>query len=247
MSPVVASAGAAALLGSVVPIPAARHRPFYPSPDQDTVQVEAFRMDAVPVTQAAFAAFVAAHPRWRRDRVPRLLADERYLAGWSGPTEPGLDPNAPVTQVSWHAARAYCKAQGGDLPTVHQWELAADATPTAAQGGRADPATLERILAWYGRGSAPPPPVGQGQPNVHGVHDLHGLVWEWTEDFNSLLIAADTREGGEEDRLRFCGAGAVSALDPADYASFMRFAFRSSLGADSTTQDLGFRCVYSAD
>lgn len=238
-------AAASALLGAVVLVPAGTHAPFYPSPGQETVQVAAFELDTTPVTVGEYRAFLEAEPRWQKGEVKRLFADERYLDRWVGPANPGaLDPLSPVTQVSWHAARAYCLAQGGDLPTVLQWEHAADATATAPTGARADADTLSHILAWYGRGGTAPGPVGQGTPNLYGLHDLHGLVWEWSLDFNSLLIASDTREGGDQDRMRFCGAGAISAIDPSDYASFMRFAFRSSLKADSTTQDLGFRCAY---
>ena len=233
------------LVGLTVQVPAGAHVPFYPSAGQETVQVDAFRMDAVPVTHAELLAFVQAHPTWQRGRVKRLFADERYLSAWAGPTDLGpLDPLSPATELSWHAARAYCRAQGGDLPTVHQWEHAADATADAPTGARQDPATLSLILDWYGRGNSPPGPVGQGRPDLNGLYDMHGLIWEWTLDFNSLLIASDGREGGDQDRMRFCGAGAISAVDPSDYASFMRFAFRSSLKADSTTRDLGFRCAY---
>lgn len=42
---------------------------------------------------------------------------------------------------------------------------------------------------------------------------------------------------------RFCGAGAVTAADKNDYASFMRIAFRSSLKAGYTAGSLGFRCA----
>lgn len=244
------AAGAALVVGVVVTLPAGVYAPFYPASDEEReVPVEAFRLDATPVTNAAFLDFVRSHPEWERGRVPSLLADSRYLVHWAGPLVLGGDaaPDSPVTDVSWHAARAYCRARGGELPTVAQWERAADATPTRATGARSDPATLDRILAWYARGGGTRPgAVGGSTPTVHGVYDLHGLVWEWTLDFNSLLVASDAREGGEGDELRFCGAGALSAADPSDYATFMRYAFRSSLTASSTTGDLGFRCAYAA-
>ena len=50
------------------------------------------------------------------------------------------------------------------------------------------------------RGPAPRrlPAVG-GAPNAYGVRDLHGLVWEWVDDFNALFIAGDSRTQGDPD------------------------------------------------
>lgn len=223
------------------------HRRFYPSSEGRTeVQVAPFTMDATPVTVARYQAFVQAHPSWQKGAPKALFADAGYLASWAGPADPGsLDRQRPVTELSWFAARAYCQAQGGDLPTVDQWEHAADATADAPTGARSDPQTLQRVLAWYGEGPGVGlRPVAQEPPNHWGLYDMVGLVWEWTVDFNSLLIAADVRESGEGEDLRFCGAGAVSATDVEDYASFMRFAMRSSMQASYTTHNVGFRCVY---
>ena len=87
------------------------------------------------------------------------------------------------------------------------------------------------------------PAVGQGEANAWGVHDLHGLVWEWVYDFGAALVASDDRERGDADRDKYCGAGAALARDPRQYATFMRLAFRSSLQARYTTANLGFRCA----
>jgi formylglycine-generating enzyme required for sulfatase activity len=46
----------------------------------------------------------------------------------------------------------------------------------------------------------------------------------------------------EDQSSRFCGAGAATAADATDYATFMRYAFRSSLRASYTVRNLGFRC-----
>jgi formylglycine-generating enzyme required for sulfatase activity len=75
------------------------------------------------------------------------------------------------------------------------------------------------------------------------VHDLHGLVWEWVLDFNGAMLGTDARKSGDRDRITVCGGGSVAASDTTDYASFMRVAFRSSLRADYTTHNLGFRCA----
>lgn len=225
------------------------YRPFYPAtPKEREVAIRAFRLDKLPVTNADFLAFVRRNPKWRRDRVEPLFADAHYLEGWKGPLDlgPSSDPLQPVVGVSWFAAKAYCAARGARLPREAEWEYAASASRILADG-RNDSAFREEILAWYARpnpGSLPR--VGSRKPNFWGVSDLHGLVWEWVLDYNSTLVTGDNRESGDKDKMRFCGVGALGADDTNDYASFMRFAFRSSLRADSTTKNLGFRCAADA-
>lgn len=79
------------------------------------------------------------------------------------------------------------------------------------------------------------------------MRDLHGLIWEWVDDFNSLLVSADSRDQNDPDRLKFCGAGALSLRDTENYAVLMRVAMLSSLKAADTTVNLGFRCAKPAD
>ena len=75
------------------------------------------------------------------------------------------------------------------------------------------------------------------------MRDLHGLVWEWTSDFNSALVTGDARGDTGLERQLFCGAGSLGASDLGNYAGFMRFGFRSSLRAGYTVHNLGFRCA----
>ena len=98
-------------------------------------------------------------------------------------------------------------------------------------------------LWWVMAVTAVLPAVGLGRPNLHGVRDLHGLVWEWVEDFNSAMVTGESRADSGLERNLFCGAGAVGAKDTGDYAAFMRQALRSSLKANNTTTSLGFRCA----
>jgi len=88
-----------------------------------------------------------------------------------------------------------------------------------------------------------PAPCRCRRVNAYGLRDLHGVVWEWTEDYSALLVSADNRNQGDPDRSRFCGAGALSVADPEQYAVLMRVALLSSLGGSDTTMNLGFRCV----
>ncbi|MEO6139100.1 MAG: formylglycine-generating enzyme family protein [Luteimonas sp.] len=208
------------------------------------VRVAPFQLMQRPVTNAQFLAFVQAHPQWRRDRVATVFAEPRYVSLWAGPTQLGASqPAQPVTQVSWFAAAAYCGAQGARLPTWIEWEYAAAADETR-RDARKDPVWLERILGWYSRPSNQPlPRAGLQAPNVYGVQDLHGLIWEWTDDFSALLVSSDNRGQDDSDKTKFCGAGALSMNDRENYAVLMRVAMLSSLEARDTTTNLGFRCA----
>ncbi|MEP6940869.1 MAG: SUMF1/EgtB/PvdO family nonheme iron enzyme, partial [Rudaea sp.] len=86
------------------------------------------------------------------------------------------------------------------------------------------------------------PAVG-GAANIYGVRDMHGLIWEWVDDFNALLVSSDSRAGDDPDKLQFCGAGAIDLQDRQNYAVLMRIALLSSLNASNSTTSLGFRCA----
>lgn len=211
------------------------------------VPVAEFLLDVHAVTNRNFLNFVRTDPRWRRSSVKRIFADANYLKHWKSDLDIGDEQIelSPVTHVSWFAAKAYCEALGKELPTVAEWELAAAAPPG---NGAARNAYKELLLDWYGKPTPERlPHVGSTFENRHGVCDLHGLVWEWTMDFNSALMMEDARGDGGGDSKLFCGGGAAAATDFSDYAAFMRYAFRSSLRGNYTVANLGFRCAKRKD
>jgi formylglycine-generating enzyme required for sulfatase activity len=240
-----ASAGAA---GEAQPppgmrlVPGGRYTPFYPVKNEQPTQVAPFYLDVLPVTNAQMLAFVRAEPAWRRSRVSPLMADTAYLSHWAGELELGPDapPDAPATFVSWFAADAWCRAAGKRLPTEAEWELAAS-PPIEDADARAE--NERRILAFYARPRGSLPRVGSTPPNAYGLRDLHGVIWEWVEDFNASFAAADARSDRERELENICGGGALGAADVSRYATFMRTAFRSSLQATYALHHLGFRCA----
>ena len=245
---------AAVLDGSgMVQIPAGTFRPLYLKQNQELAQVDEFAMDVFPVTNSQYHDFVIENPKFRRDRIPSLFSDSRYLQHWildsNGSTwipHAQMEENA-VVNVSWYAARAYCEWQGKKLPMVTQWEFVAQAGQYS-QSGAGEPGFNKRILDWYAQHNAVDElQLGQSPANYWGVHDLHGLVWEWTEDFNSILVSGESRADSAVDRNLYCAAGSVGAADPSDYAAFMRFGFRSSLSANFSLPNLGFRCVSNSE
>lgn len=212
-----------------------------PGPLQTEARVARFFLDKAPVTNAQYLEFVKARPEWQRGATPRLLADELYLTKWEAPLVLGAnaDLRGPVVRISWFAARAYCQAKGGRLPTENEWELAA----RASEGNPAPLADPQRdllIATWYGQPTpARMPPVMQRRSNFWGVYDLHGLIWEWVDDFNSRVVS----DGRRTDEAFVCGGGTLRGADKTNYAAFMRMAFRASLRGNYTTADLGFRCA----
>ena len=105
--------------------------PLYGS-DSTLVKVEEFSMDKYPVTNAQYLEFLRKNPDWRKSRIKRLFADDRYLATWESDLDFGQEnlANAPVTNVSWFAAKKYCECQGKRLPTMDEWEFVAMADET---------------------------------------------------------------------------------------------------------------------
>ena len=214
--------------------------------DADTgpASIPAFTIRTTPVTNGEYLVFVKTNRAWQRGRAPATFADGTYLHAWRSAVQlgPGMSADQPATNVSWFAAEAFCENEGGRLPTWLEWEYVAAADENVSDA-RNNPAWRARILSWYSQSSNAPLPAVGGTANIFGVHDMHGLAWEWVDDFNALLVSADSRNQGDPDKLQFCGAGAISLKDRDNYAVLMRIALLSSLSASSTTNNLGFRCV----
>lgn len=227
----------------MVTIKGSRYIPLY-GRESTVVEVKDFEMDMYPVTNAEFLKFVKQYPKWQKSKAIKLFVDGSYLANWKNDLElkDSEKPNSPVTYVSWFAAKDYCDCQGKRLPTVDEWEYVAMADETT-KDARVKPSYNQQILAWYETPRSNENTIGMHPKNVWGVHDLHGLVWEWTLDFNSVLITGESRKDVDKDANLFCGSASINATDLMNYAAFMRYAIRGSLKAKYSMKNLGFRCV----
>ncbi|HEX5127862.1 MAG TPA: formylglycine-generating enzyme family protein [Rhodocyclaceae bacterium] len=212
--------------------------------DGDTTAVAPFLLRTQPVSNREFAAFVTKHPAWRRGTVPALFADFRYLSAWNSPTDfSPLNADAPVIDVSWYAAQAYCASEHARLPTWYEWEFVAAADATR-RDARSDPVWRENILGWYEQpANMSLPAMPQDTSDIYGVYNMHRLIWEWVEDYNGLFVTADSRNQGEQKSLETCGAAALSLNDRENYAVVMRIALLSSLDGKDNIESLGFRCA----
>jgi formylglycine-generating enzyme required for sulfatase activity len=93
----------------------------------------------------------------------------------------------PVTGVSWHNCQEFIKKLNtktdGDyrLPTEAEWEYSCKAGTTTAYsfGDTITPNDANCDISNIGK----PVEVGRYNPNSFGVHDMHGNVREWCEDW----------------------------------------------------------------
>jgi iron(II)-dependent oxidoreductase len=135
------------------------------------IELSAFEIDRTPVTNAAFAEFVAdsgGEPPmyWERD-------GDGWVRTTFGDRRP-LDPALPVVHVDWHQADAFARWAGKRLPTEFEWEA-------AARGADRDRANLDQL----GFGCAPAGAYGDAASDS-GAAQMLGDVWEWTSsDFEA--------------------------------------------------------------
>ena len=217
----------------LVMIPAGRYLPFFKQKVSQSIPVAQFWLDAAPVTRGEYLEFVRRNPAWRKSQVKALFAESTYLADWSGDLSPGDDFDSPVTFVSWFAARAFCADRDDRLPTVAEWERAANA---------ANPAMVSAPDLAIPQ-SAAPFRLAMGRPgaDINSTPIEFGRTWEWAADFNSSIALGDST-GPQGRSSLFCGAG-FRANNATDYAAFLRYSFRSSLRANYALETLGFRCA----
>lgn len=205
---------------------------------QIILDVQSFQIQSHAVTVAEFKKFLALKPEWSAEKTSSLFKDTYYLKNLDESPE-----QSPVTYVTWFAARAYCQSLGLRLPTLNEWEYVAAASEKKADANREEK-FLRRILNWYGEPQdGKLKDVGSIYKNKYSLWDMHGLIWEWVDDFNSSFVTGESREDGSFNKDMFCGAGSLSSTDKENYAAYMRFAFRSSLKGKSSVWNLGFRCA----
>jgi iron(II)-dependent oxidoreductase len=125
-----------------------------------------FRIDRAPVTNRAFAEFVAA-----TGAEPPMYWEPDGGGGWVttvfGRRAP-VDPDLPVIHIDHSQAGAFATWAGKRLPTEFEWEV-------AAAGADPERANLDQ-LGW---GPAPAGAYGDA-PADSGAVQMLGDVWEWT-------------------------------------------------------------------
>ena len=155
--------------------------------------------------------------------------------------------NCPVEQVSWDDIQQYIQklnASSGQqyrLPSEAEWEYAARAGSNGKWSFGNDDAQLGQY-AWYGSNSGSKTHAAGGKlPNAFGLHDMHGNVWEWVQDYYHDSYSGAPSDGsawvagGDQGRRVFRGGGWL--IDPA----ILRSAIRGRYTPDGRNNDIGFR------
>ena len=136
----------------------------------------------------------------------------------------------PVTDVSWNDCQEFIKklnskTNGGyRLPTEAEWEYACRAgTTTMYSVGN----SLTKSDANIDSDSIKA--VGGYKPNTFGLHDMHGNVYEWCEDWKADYPegAITNPKGPASGSTRVLRGGSFSIYSPA--RSSFRFTFAPSL------------------
>jgi formylglycine-generating enzyme required for sulfatase activity len=227
-------------------IPAGGYKPLFGA-GTDRLDVKTFWIDEVAVTNTDFLKFVKKNKNWLKKNADKNLVDSNYVSHWRSKNKSfspqHADAMRPLTYVSWFAANDYCVAKGGRLPTTLEWEYvaAASANKRDASG---DQKFQEKVLLWYTTKTADYAADTKQEANYYGLKGLHGQIWEWTSDFNAFFVTADNRQDGDQSKNFFCGGAATNASNRENYPAFMRYALRSSLQANYSLNNLGFRCAY---
>jgi eukaryotic-like serine/threonine-protein kinase len=207
---------------------------------QHEVSIPEFYMGQTEVTQAQWQAIM-----W-----------------WNNPNPSQFkgDGKLPVDSVSWLEAMEFCKklnektGRRYTLPSEAQWEYACRAgTTTPFAYGETITAAVVNYNGDYPYGNAPKgkyrqgtTPVGSFPPNLFGLYDMHGNVWEWCLDewvgnYNGAptdgSARGDINSRAEKNRLLRGGSW--------DYnARYCRSAYRGIIGAWSGSSNVGFRLVW---
>jgi formylglycine-generating enzyme required for sulfatase activity len=162
------------------------------------VRVPKRALDKKEVTVARFRAalakgFVPPAMPTANEAATLTVPDEPDACSFSQAPRPDRE-ELPVTCLSWETARAFCKFEGGDLPTEAFWEYAASrvgkGTKTDYPWGNEPPPNCEQtnvdrvregVCGYKGFG---PKPVGsmQGDVTPLGLLDMGGNVAEYTRD-----------------------------------------------------------------
>ena len=194
------------------------------NPVHEVTLTQPFYLSRFEVTQAQWTAVMGANP-----------------SRFQGQPD---SPSRPVEKVSWNMIQNFEATTGLRLPSEAEWEYSCRAGATTAfnlpPSGTDDDGALTQ-LGWVGANSGGRThPVGQKLSNDLGFHDMHGNVYEWTEDWYSADYygqGPSTNPEGPSTGLSKVMRGG-SWFEP---SSICRSSHRGPQGPSDARDDCGFR------
>ena len=217
---------------------------FHAEQPQHAVSLPGFYIDRSPVTNAQYAAFMAAtgHPTpkyWTE--APQMGTEDSFPVGAKHGTH-------PVVGVSYADAVAYCEWAGKRLPTEAEWEKAARGGFVNRHypwGNESSRNHANTVGAWGKDQWLWTSPVESFPPNGYGLSDMAGNVFEWCADWFAPDYYQHTQyenpQGPETGQTRVLRGGSWSNNVFGIYQ--MRCAYRFHARPGTRTLTIGFRCA----
>lgn len=141
-----------------------------------------FEIQLTPVTQFQWSVIMGTNPS--------MFLDSSQEVTISSVAAVRMSPNRPVDHISWADIQIFLTRLNKmdphyqyQLPTEAQWAFAAhgDSKSFFSFGDNHDELVS---YAWFAENSHKRThDVASLKPNLHGLYDVHGNLWEWTKDW----------------------------------------------------------------
>lgn len=183
---------------------------------------KSFEIGKTAVTQAQWTKVMGSNPSYFKDK-----------------------PNNPVETVSWDDVQEFISKLNKSqrkykyrLPTEAEWEYCCRAGTKTKYSFGDDESKIDDHAYFYKNSDNTTQPTGRLKSNPWGLYDMHGNVWEWTQDWYGNLKGGKDPQGPKKSSYRVLRGGSWS-----HDAQFLRSAYRDFVNPDYSYSNIGFRLV----
>jgi serine/threonine-protein kinase len=215
--------------GEMVAVPAGRIETLDPHGDHVYRDVPAFSLDRTEVTVREYWRCVsggACRPHWSslRGECNMVQLDKR---------------DHPMNCIGREQAQQYCRWRGKRLPTLAEWQLAAEGSAQRPHPWGGAPPDEER-LCWQSDGTCDVASHAAGDTPL-GLHDMAGNVWEISETACEVKPPRPGMCGSETAVVHGGGWDSCASHQPS--CSDAALSRRVALLPDIAPEAVGFRCA----